>query len=65
MITPQTEPLQIVRQRTLTNSTVDHKQNPLVVGWVPVRVGAQEHENIPSRFNDRLEYRDGRVEELS
>jgi len=65
MITPKTEPLQIVRQRTLTNSTVDHRKNPLVVGWVPVRPGSQEHEKIPSRFNDRLEYRDGRVEELS
>jgi len=64
MITPQTEPLQIVRQRTLTNSTVDHRQNPLVVGWVPVRAGAQQHEAIPSRFDNRLEYRDGRVEEL-
>lgn len=65
MITPQTEGGQIVRQRTLTNSTVDHRANPLVVGWVPVRSGAQEHENIPSRFDNRLEYRDGRVEVLS
>ena len=65
MITPQIEGGQIVGSRTLTNSTVDHKQNPLVVGWVPVRVGAQEHENIPSRFDDRLEYRDGRVKELA
>ena len=62
MITPQTEPLQIVRQRTLTNSTVDHRQHPLVVGWVPVRAGSQQHEAIPSRFDNRLEYRDGRKE---
>ena len=65
MITPQTESGQIVGHRTLTNSTVDHRKNPLVVGWVPVRAGSQEHEKIPSRFNDRLEYRDGRVKELS
>ena len=65
MITPQTESGQIVGHRTLTNSTVDHRKSPLVVGWVPVREGSQEHENIPSRFNDRLEYRDGRVEELA
>lgn len=62
MITPKTEELQIVQHRTLTNSTVDHRKNPLVVGWVPVREGAQQHEQIPSRFNDRLEYRDGRKE---
>ena len=65
MITPQTEGGQIVRQRTLTNSTVDHRAHPLVVGWVPVRPGSQDHENIPSRFGDRIEYRDGRVEVLS
>lgn len=65
MITPKTEDGQIVRQRTLTNSTVDHRANPLVVGWVPVRAGSQQHENIPSRFDNRLEYRDGRVEVLS
>lgn len=65
MITPQVESGQIVRPRTLTNSTVNHRTNPLVVGWVPVRAGAQQHENIPSRFDNRLEYRDGRVEVLS
>jgi hypothetical protein len=65
MITPQIEGGQIVGPRTLTNSTVDQRSNPLVVGWVPVRQGSQEHEDIPSRFGDRLEYRDGRVKELS
>lgn len=61
MITPKTEQGQIVQPRTLTNSTTT---SPLVVGWVPVRQGSQDHENIPSRHNDTLRYRDGRVEAL-
>lgn len=62
MITPKTEELQIVQHRTLTNSTVDHRTNPLVVGWVPVRIGSQQHEAIPSLHNGTLYYRDGRKE---
>lgn len=65
MITPQIEGGQIVGPRTLTNSTVNPHSKPLVVGWVPVRAGSQQHEDIPSRFGNRLEYRDGRVKELS
>lgn len=33
-----------------------------VPDWVPVRVGSQDHEKIPSLFGSRREYRDGRVE---
>lgn len=61
MITPQTEGGQIVAPRTLTNSSIPSSKK-LVVGWIPVRPGSQNHENIPSRFGDRLEYRDGRKE---
>lgn len=31
----------------------------------PVRVGAMDNENIPSRMNDKLHYRDGRIEDVS
>lgn len=28
--------------------------------WIPVRVGSQDHEAVPSRQGNRLIYRDGR-----
>lgn len=30
--------------------------------WIPVRPGAQDHEQVPSRMGDRRVWRDGRVE---
>lgn len=39
-------------------------KEPLVVNWVPVRPGSENHEKIPSRFGNRLEYRDGKVKQL-
>ena len=32
--------------------------------WIPVRPGAQDHENVPSRRSDGRYFRDGRVEEV-
>ena len=48
--------------RTITNA---NNSGSYRAAWVPVRPGADDHERLPSRINDRLEYRDGRVEELS
>lgn len=49
--------------RTITNAT--KTGDNFASSWVPVRPGADDHERLPSRINNRLEYRDGRVEELS
>ena len=32
--------------------------------WAPLRPNADQHEQIPSRHNGSLYYRDGRVEEI-
>ena len=32
------------------------------LSWTPVRPGAQDHEQVPSRMGDCRVYRDGRVE---
>lgn len=32
--------------------------------WAPLRPGADQHEEIPSRIGDKLVYRDGRKDQL-
>lgn len=48
-----------IREREVTEpiSTETYKAN-----WIPVRPGAQDHEQVPSRMGDRRVYRDGREE---
>jgi hypothetical protein len=36
-------------------------KDPYIPEWVPVRAGAQDHEQVPSRRFDVREYRDGKV----
>ena len=55
------KPLKVAEARTITNA---NKGGSFNAAWVPVRPGADDHENIPSRTFDRREYRDGRVEEI-
>ena len=37
-------------------------QETYKLSWIPVRPGAQDHEQVPSRMGDRRVYRDGREE---
>ena len=55
------KPLKVAESRTITNANNRGSHN---AAWVPVRPGADDHENIPSRNFNRREYRDGRVEEI-
>jgi hypothetical protein len=47
--------------RTITNA---NKAGDFVSSWVPVRPGADDHENVPSRTFDKRVFRDGRVEDV-
>jgi len=46
-------------ERTLTQPMSQKNYEP---DWVPVLLGSQDHENVPSRRAVTREYRDGRVE---
>ena len=48
--------------RTITNSNSREVYRP---SWAPVRPGAQDHEVLPSRFNDTLTFRNGKTEVLT
>lgn len=54
----------VAAPRTIVNGAMPN-QSPFTPGWIPVRPGAQDHENVPSRTGLRREYRDGRVEDAS
>ena len=56
------KPLKVAESRTITNA--NKTGDDFVSSWVPVRPGANDHEQIPSRNFNRREYRDGRVEEI-
>jgi hypothetical protein len=47
------------RNRTVSSPMSDDIYKP---EWVPVRPGAEDHENVPSRRVTTREWRDGRVE---
>jgi hypothetical protein len=48
-----------VREYTNANS-----KELYVPSWTTIRPGSDEHEKVPSRVNQRREYRDGKVEVL-
>jgi hypothetical protein len=47
--------------RTITNA---NNEGSYRAAWVPVRPGADDHENVPSRTFDKRVFRDGRVEDV-
>lgn len=49
----------IIRTREVIEPLSQDNYKP---DWVPVRPGAQDHEQVPSRIGDRRVYRDGREE---
>lgn len=51
-----------VENRTITNASMRDYYKPQ---WWPMRVGADDHEAIPTRINDELHYRDGTVKEVT
>lgn len=51
------EDLTPVREFTNANS-----REPYVPSWTTIRTGSDDHEKVPSRINQRREYRDGKVE---
>lgn len=52
----------ITAPRTITNSSQRKKYE---TNWGPIRPGSNDHEKIPSRMNNSLRYRDGKVEKVS
>lgn len=53
------EAIRPVPVRTITAATTQGNYAP---NWIPVRLGAQDHEQVPSRRSNKRYYRDGRVE---
>ena len=47
--------------RTITNA---NNNGSYRAAWVPVRPGADDHENVPSRTFDKRVFRDGRVADV-
>lgn len=51
----------IAAPRTIVNGAMPNMKQS-AQNWIPVRVGSQDHESIPSRIGNRYVYRDGREE---